>query len=217
MKKVNVLLVLVSLALFFSCSDTSLEPIESEEKIVFLFDFEDDSEGFIGHSTITGHPTNAPVTDAKDDMGSRCSRLYRAQKEDFSPWKGYDFNGNSTFFMGIDKGACEDPFKGIVATNFKLESDLIKEKSRVEFKYYMPDETTGLNLETNRLDVILERIDPNVPSFPERTIRFRPAVNSEGWIQFSENLPKDLIAGNYRLVVLMAGVVAIDDISLIIK
>ncbi|WP_075340458.1 hypothetical protein [Tenacibaculum agarivorans] len=232
MKHIQTLVFGLSLAFFMSCADAEFTPIEDEqsnqdqqggndqndqEELIFAFDFEQGNEDFVTHSS-GDFPANEPVND-RGQVDNTCGTLFRGKTEDFTPWRGYDFKGNETNFMGLDMGACEGFFEAVVETSFYLEESLEQGEATLSFKYYMPGNFTGWD-NSYIMNVIIEYANSNNdfsndPNFEDVLVRFSPEVNQDGWVDFSEVIPTSIDAGEYSVIVRIVGAsAAIDDIKL---
>lgn len=218
MKSIHKLFFGASLLLFASCSETNLQPVQqSQEKVVLNLDFESGAEGFVVNK-FGDHVAGKAVINLKDEKSSKCGTLYRGKTADFTVWKGYDFKGNDTQFMGLDMGACKGVFRAVVETKFQLQSALSKGKAKLKFKYYMPGDFTGWK-SGYYFNVYLEEKNPdynNGDSLDNTLQKFVVKVNPNGWVNFSEDLAIDLAAGEYKLLVEIFGSsAAIDNIQLV--
>ncbi|WP_299618447.1 hypothetical protein [uncultured Tenacibaculum sp.] len=223
MKQFRTLFLGISLAMFVSCIDSELTPIEgeqsNEEQLIFALDFEDGNENFITHA-IGDFPANEPVMD-RGQAQNTCGTLFRGKSEDFTEWKGYDFKGNDTNFMGLDMGSCGGFFEAVVKTDFFLEEGLNQGEGKLSFKYYMPGDFTEWENNSYILDVIIEHANSNNdfsndPDFVDVLVKFSAEVNQDGWVDFSEVIPTSIDAGEYSVIIRIVGAsAAIDDIKLV--
>ncbi len=225
MKKVNVLLTILGFGILMSCNDNNEligdqnngDQNQEQEKTFFKLDFENDSEAFVVNA-FGNHVLGKPVIDLNQEQGSKCGTLYRGKTEDFTKWKGYDFKGNNTQFLGLDMGACKGYFDAVVETNIKIENSITRGKAKMAFKYYMPGDFTGWN-SGYFFNVYIDEKDAdygNGDSLQNTLQQFKVKVNPNGWVDFSEDLAVDLPAGEYKIIVQIIGSsAAIDDIRLI--
>ena len=224
MKQFRTLFLGISLAVFVSCVDTEFTPIDEDgqsgqEQLIFALDFEDGNENFRTHAA-GDSPENEPVID-RGQKENTCGTLFRGKTEDFTIWKGYDFKGNDTNFMGLDMGSCEGFFEAVVKTDFFLEEDLGQGEGKLSFKYYMPGDFTEWENNSYVLNVIIEHANSNNdfsndPDFIDVLVRFSAEVNQDGWVDFSEIIPTSIDAGEYSVIIRMVGAsAAIDDITLV--
>ncbi|SNR17597.1 hypothetical protein [Tenacibaculum jejuense] len=223
MKQFRTLFLGISLAVFVSCVDSELTPIENEqpnqEQLIFKLDFEEGNENFITHA-IGDFPENEPVID-RGQTEDTCGTLFRGQTEDFTEWKGYDFKGNDTNFMGLDMGSCGGFFEAVVKTDFFLEEGLNQGEGKLSFRYYMPGDFTEWENNNYTLNVIIEHANSNNdfsndPDFIDVLVRFSAEINQDGWVDFSGIIPTSIDAGEYSVIVRIVGSsAAIDDITLV--
>ncbi len=221
MKKIT-LIVALSLNLLIGCSDeenvvSNQQDQQTEEKTVFKFDFENGTENFKANSF--GDVTQGkPVINLVDEKDSKCGTLYRGKTADFTEWKGYDFKGNDTQFLGLDMGACLGFFEGVVETDFEIKRTLVEGKAKLAFKYYMPGDFTGWN-SGYFFNVYIDKADAdysNGRKLEDAFVKLAVKVNQKGWVDFSEDISVDLLADKYKLIIQMIGSsAAIDDIRLI--
>lgn len=225
MKKVSVLLTVLGFGILISCNDNN-ELIgdqnndnqnQEQEKTFFKLDFENNSEAFVTNA-FGDHVVGEPVIDLVQVQNNTCGTLYRGKTEDFTQWKGYDFKGNNTQFLGLDMGACKGYFDAVVETNIKIKTSISKGAAKMAFKYYMPGDFTGWN-SGYFFNVYLDKKNAdyeNGDSLQNALQQFKVNINPDGWVDFSENLAVDLPAGEYKIIVQIIGSsAAIDDIRLI--
>ena len=206
MKKYFLGLLIISTLSIVSCDndENSIAPSPASTAVV-SFDFEDDNEGFVN----TG--LGDAVKDAKDEA-NRCGSLYRGKKGEFSNWNGYTFEGNSSNFLALDMGACKGVFSAKVEKDFELTSQLEASKTSLKFKYYKPGNFTGWSTDDYAFKVIIHKESEDIS---KALITQELPIDSKGWVDFSKNIPTDLEAGKYTLVVWMEdATAAIDDIQL---
>ncbi|CAM1341701.1 hypothetical protein [Tenacibaculum amylolyticum] len=218
MKKLPIVLGLC-VATLTSCVESNLEPIQDEqnsERVVFNFDFENGNHNFVSHAS-GDFTENKPVIDLVQ-ANNRCGTLFRGKTEDFTAWKGYDFKGNDTQFLGLDMGGCEGFFNGVVTTSFTVAEELPEGKAKLKFKYYMPGDFTGWE-SGYYFNVYIESKEANSNndrSLENALVKFAVQENQDGWVDFSSIVPISLRQGEYNLVVQIIGSsAAIDDIMLV--
>lgn len=215
MKRLSTFFLAIGLASLIGCSDVNFKQVEDnpiQVKELFSFNFENNSEGFVAHRS-GDYTEGTPVTNAKDATDPRCGILFRGKTEDFTVWKGYDFKGNNTQFMGLDMGSCKGVFTSVVETNFELQSDLNQGKAKLEFKYYMPGNFTGWGNKYKFNVYISKKGSINLE---DAVAKFEVSENPQGWVDFSKDVAVALKAGSYKLLVQIVGSsAAIDDIKLV--
>lgn len=237
MKTITRTLAILTLAFLVSCIDeenVSIDPQndQNNESTVFKLDFEDFDENLKTH--YFGGVTKDREVYELVQASNRCGSLFLGKTEDFTEWKGYDFKGNDTRFLGLDMGGCEDFFEGVVKTKFTLKEKLSKDRASMKFKYYMPSDFTGwgnniyeVNVYVERGDIVYgdngvvtffngnQEVEKEVSGI-EYVVKFKAEINQNGWVDFSESLSEDLPAGDYNLVVQIIGSsAAIDDIRIV--
>ncbi len=210
------------LCLFISCiseENVVVNPgaSQEEEGIIVKFDFEDGNEGFVGH--YLGDAIEDEVVTDLDGIDNTCGKLYRGESSDFGEWKGYDFKGNDTHFLGLDMGRCGGYFDAAVKTQFIINKDLAKEKTKIKFKYYMPGDFTDWGNNTYEVNIYIEKSDEQYSGEDSEfkyLEKFKASVDEKGWVAYAKNLSNDLPQGAYNLVVEIVGSsAAVDDIRLV--
>lgn len=211
----------------FSCSETSIEQIgglnlEEEEKVIVNLDFEEGTEGFITNIFGDNIPRR-PIITGTSGM-NRCGALFKGKAAEFTEWKGYNFKGNDTNFMGLDMGYCKGFYRAVVETDFEIDTPISKNDFTFNFKYYMPGDFTGWMYNQYDLNVYLDAGDAKYSymaggdTLNDTLQTFRATINPSGWVEFSEDLLVDLPAGKYKILVEMVGAsAAIDDIQIVEK
>jgi hypothetical protein len=203
-----------------SRSDKNEEPTlkqEEGENVIFNLSFENGNESFF--TTRNGNNPRyrlspiplSPIKKVTVDKFN-CGQLYIGSSDEFTSWKGYDFQGNNSTFLGLNMGACKGTFTAGATRKFTLKQPLTKTKATLEFNYYMPGDYTGWKDNDYSFKIYIYKVD----QLEKPHIFFYPKINKKGWVKYSRKVARDLPVGDYYLLVQMAnGSMGIDDIKLL--
>ncbi len=215
MKKINLLgAVALAVMILVSCSNDEIVNPDSEDNNkleLFKYSFEKSNEGFLTAKE-SDYTANTPVVNLSADK-NHCGRLFTGTSKTFTTWKGYNFKGNDTRFLGLNMGNCKGVFNGVAKKSFKISNSLLKGKGRITFNYYRPGDFTGWGYV---FKVYISKKEEKEP-FKNSIVQLEPRIESSGWISYAKDLNVDLKSGDYTLYIHMVGAAAIDDISLIEK
>ena len=219
MKKLPLLFTLVTMFAIIGCSSDDATATNNNNtptgKSLFKFNFETGNDGFYEYQYGSGIPVKSGMKDIPTAAGSTtCGHIYRGKSSEFSKWKGFDFEGNSTYFIGYDMGRCGGYSKGITHRDITFEKDYEKNKLKLQFKYYKPGDLAGLG--NYFMDVYIAKKGESNPT-ENHLLKIQPKIDPSGWVTYSEFITTKIPKGEYQLIVhgANAGSFGVDDIELI--
>lgn len=155
-------------------------------KVLYGFTFEENIEGFT--------PVNNSVIATNYDYS-------RGQLDDFPSFGGFNYNGNSTFFLGKPT---HDFVPTTTTKNFTLTREYTSNSLGLQFSYCTVNEVESVPY---YITVVLKS------ETGETIASFKSLENSRDWKILNENINETLPAGNYTMEIEHFGIrSAIDDI-----